>query len=56
MQMGVETDSVKQRFSSLIEIKHTSGFATTHVDILSLIDLPTPYQSPKYVKDSYWRE
>ena len=37
----------------------TSGFATTHVVvsvILSLINLPTPYQPPKYVKDSYWGE
>ena len=40
----------------------TRGFATRQVavsvrhPIIDLIDLPTPYQPPKYVKDSYWRE
>ena len=43
-----------------VRLKNTSGFAITHVvvseDILLLINLPTPYQPPKYVEDSYWRE
>ena len=42
----------------IITFLNTIGFATIHVvvsvDILSLIDLLTPYQPPKYIKDSYW--
>ena len=44
----------------LSTLHNTSGFATTHVVVSVrhplLIDLPTPYQPPKYAKDSYWRE
>ena len=38
---------------------YTSGFATTHVVVSvrhpTFINLPIPYQPPKYVEDSYWR-
>ena len=54
------TKTISKNSKKLCNIIETSGFATTHVvvseDILSLINLPTPYQPPKYVKYSYWRE
>ena len=52
--------SMKALKVNLITLFDTSGFATTQV-VVSVrhpitYNLPTPYQPPKYVKDSYWRE